>query len=141
MEELFEQYYGKLVAHLRPQVGIDAEDVAGEVFCRLLERGGLDPERDPWPYLRTIARRIAIDSWRRSGPAAADLEHPSRDPAELVAVADAIRSAFDHLSLGERELLIEHARGRIPGRAARSSTYRSSLSRAKAHLRTLLNDE
>jgi len=65
VEALFLRYHDDLLAWVGVRYGHDlAEDVVATVFLKLL-RGHLpDPERDPWPWLRTIARNAAIDHLR-----------------------------------------------------------------------------
>jgi len=65
--ELYERFYSRLVlvCHQRVADTAAAEDLAQEVFVRALEAlDRFDVSRPLWPWLNTIARRIAIDHAR-----------------------------------------------------------------------------
>lgn len=74
-EDLFREYFPRLVAIARP-VTCDtalAEDVAQETLSRLYARADrLDFSEPIWPWLKTVAMRLAIDQFRRN-----DREMPS----------------------------------------------------------------
>lgn len=88
-----------------------AEELVQETFLRLWRNAAqFDPERGSVAtYIFTIARRIAIDLWRRPSsrpfsPEPAD-EAASGDPVERVLVGLAVRDALDSLSEDHRQVL------------------------------------
>ncbi|MGH9338561.1 MAG: sigma-70 family RNA polymerase sigma factor [Acidobacteriota bacterium] len=69
-DELFREYFPRLVAVARPLTRDSAlaEDVAQETLSRLHARAGLLDFSEPiWPWLKTVAMRLAIDHVRRDG--------------------------------------------------------------------------
>jgi RNA polymerase sigma factor (sigma-70 family) len=66
-EAFYAEYFPRLVRMLG-QICPDretAQDIAQETLVRVWERPELlDPSRPAWPWLRTVARRIAIDQMR-----------------------------------------------------------------------------
>jgi RNA polymerase sigma-70 factor (ECF subfamily) len=151
-----------LVAHLRPLVGRagDAEDLAHDALVRGLERPPpLDPTRSLLPWLKTVARHIAIDALRRracvrfhSLDAAAEpsarRDAPGPDDGRGDGEVSRLRAALGPAlaSLPERErsavsLFYEEGRG-IPEIAARmgapAGTVKSWLHRARERLRARL---
>lgn len=92
-----------------------AEDATSEVFLkvyRAIER--LDPERDPSPWLVTIATNVCRDLWRsgayRTSRRAADVN----DEAVADRLASGERTPEQHLLAGERERAVQQALMDLP---------------------------
>ncbi|WP_169458023.1 RNA polymerase sigma factor [Ottowia thiooxydans] len=68
LAKLYQRWRGPLTRMLRRYFGTpaEAEDGAQEVFVRMAAAGKTLPEGDEQRYLRTTARNIAIDGWRKS---------------------------------------------------------------------------
>jgi RNA polymerase sigma-70 factor (ECF subfamily) len=100
---MFEEHYGSIFRYARARVGshAQAEDLAGEVFCKALaglaRYRPLRPSTLPWLY--TIASHQVADYYRRARPGAdlmeADqLADPTPDPADLVASRDLVQRVW-----------------------------------------------
>lgn len=69
----FDRVHGTLISFVRSRAGVrvhDAEDAAAEAIERLVvaaRDGRLDLDDRPGSYLLTVARRVAVDQWRRHG--------------------------------------------------------------------------
>jgi RNA polymerase sigma-70 factor, ECF subfamily len=113
LDELYRRYEGRLYGlgiRLLGDSGL-AEELVQETFVRLWRKAGsFDPARgSAGAFITTIARRIAIDLWRRPSsrpfaPEAVDL----RDAADVVdqlLVGLTVRDALDALSPAHREVL------------------------------------
>lgn len=72
IEHLYVEHHGWLQGWLRQRLNnsADAADLAHDTFIRLLQRRQAQPLLEPRAYLRTIARGLVIDLWRRR-----DVEH------------------------------------------------------------------
>src|SRR5690349_8132703 len=73
LEGLYERYYFRVraLAHRRFAT-CDSDDIAQETMLRLLQSAGrLDPRRDPWPYIATIALNVGRDLVRGAASSAA----------------------------------------------------------------------
>lgn len=88
-----------------------AEELVQETFLRLWRNAAqFDPDRGSVAtYIFTIARRIAVDLWRRPSsrpfqPEAEDEAAPG-DPVERVLVGLTVRDALDSLSADHRQVL------------------------------------
>jgi RNA polymerase sigma-70 factor (ECF subfamily) len=117
LEELYDRYAARLHGlglRLLGDPGL-AEELVQETFVRLWQSADrYDPERGSVPsFVFTIARRLAIDLWRRpsSKPftelGEADRE-PDRDPDDVVdqlLVGLNVRDALTSLPEGQREVL------------------------------------
>lgn len=83
---LYEQHHGWLVQLLRRKLGGDREhalDLAHDTFERLM-RGGIRQALDePRAYLTTVARRLAIDDFRRRALEQAWLDMLASQPEAL----------------------------------------------------------
>ncbi len=117
LEALYDRYaprlYGLGVGLLRDR-GL-AEELVQETFVRLWRSaGGYDPARGSvTTFIFTIARRLAIDLWRRpsSRPMAEEpdpervADAPSDQEFDRLLVGLSVRDALDTLSQGQREVL------------------------------------
>jgi len=67
VQSLYSNHHGWLKGWLRARLGnsADAADVAQDTFMRLLQRTGQLELQTPRAFLRTIARGLVIDLWRR----------------------------------------------------------------------------
>lgn len=67
VQSLYSNHHGWLNGWLRARLGnsADAADVAQDTFIRLLQRTGQLELQTPRAFLRTIARGLVIDLWRR----------------------------------------------------------------------------
>lgn len=94
---LYSHHHGWLNTWLRSKLGnaADAADLAQDTFVRLLQRRELLELNAPRAFLRTIARGLVIDHWRREELQRAYLEALAHLPEAEVP------------SLETRELLLE----------------------------------
>jgi len=112
LKELYHRYEGRLYGlglRLLGDAGL-AEELVQETFLRLWRSADrYDRERGaPSTFIFTIARRLAIDLWRRpsSRPFAESAdEAPGPDAVERVIVQLTVRDALDSLSDAQREVL------------------------------------
>jgi RNA polymerase sigma-70 factor (ECF subfamily) len=111
MRELYRRYapriYG-LGTQLLSDRGL-AEELVQETFVRLWRNAPrFDADRgSPQTFIYAIARRLAIDLWRRpsSRPLAVDAPPPDDDQMDRVLVRLDVRDALDSLSDAHREVL------------------------------------
>lgn len=87
VEWLYRSHYGGLFNWLQYKLGnaSHAADLAHDTFVRMLARGPsgyptLGELREPRAYLRTIARGLVIDHWRREALEQAYLEVLAQQP-------------------------------------------------------------
>jgi RNA polymerase sigma-70 factor (ECF subfamily) len=113
-DAVFPRIYGLLFRLLGNQA--EAEDATQEVFVkvhRAIDR--LDPERDPSPWLTTIAYNVCRDRWRSAGE---KMNRQSVSMDEQPALAGQLRQAGptpeDDLMASERERLVQRAIDRLP---------------------------
>ncbi|WP_455920808.1 sigma-70 family RNA polymerase sigma factor [Pseudomonas putida] len=101
VHSLYSHHHGWLNAWLRSRLGnaADAADLAQDTFLRLLQRTERLELSAPRAFLRTIARGLVIDHWRREELQRAYLETIAHLPADQVP------------SLEERALLLELLEG------------------------------
>ena len=112
LKELYHRYEGRLYGlglRLLGDVGL-AEELVQETFLRVWRSADrYDREKGaPSTFIFTIARRLAIDLWRRpsSRPFAESADDdPGPDAVERVIVQLAVRDALDSLSDAHREVL------------------------------------
>lgn len=86
---LYTNHHSWLKGWLRYKLGnaFQAEDLAQNVFVRLLSRQEPVAAREPKAFLLTIARRLAVEHWRRSELEQAWLETlAAMPPAEMPSV-------------------------------------------------------
>lgn len=99
VQSLYSDHHGWLHNWLRSRLGnaADAADLAQDTFLRVL----LKPERlelrTPRAFLRTIARGLVIDLWRREELERAYLESIAHLPEAEVPSAEARQSVLDLL--------------------------------------------
>lgn len=91
-----------------------ADDATQQTFVQVWKHAAsLDPDRDPGPWLRTVARRCAIAVLRRERPGTVvsleehgrTLESPDEDRSERTWTAWQVRRAIDELPAEERDTL------------------------------------
>lgn len=89
---LYIDHHGWLNTWLRNKLGnaADAADLAQDTFVRLLNRHELLELKAPRAFLRTVARGIVIDHWRRE-----ELERAYLEPSRIYPITSPLR-----LSLG-----------------------------------------
>ena len=111
LRELYRRYasrvYG-LGVQLLSDRGL-AEELVQETFVRVWRNAGrFDPARgSPATFIFTIARRLAIDLWRRpsSRPIEFDPPLPSEDHVDRLVVGLGVRDALDSLTEPHRQVL------------------------------------
>ncbi|MBX8487738.1 sigma-70 family RNA polymerase sigma factor [Pseudomonas cichorii] len=88
LHTLYNDHHGWLHSWLRSKLGngADAADLAQDTFVRLLNRSELLELKTPRAFLRTVARGLVIDHWRREELERAYLEavahlSPSETPS------------------------------------------------------------
>jgi RNA polymerase sigma factor (sigma-70 family) len=67
LEQFFDLFYDRIFGHVARLVGDvhQAEDVTHDVFLHLHRQAGrLDPDRDPTPWVFTVATNRVRDHWR-----------------------------------------------------------------------------
>ena len=119
LRELYRRYasrvYG-LGVQLLSERGL-AEELVQETFVRVWRNAGrFDPARgSPATFIFTIARRLAIDLWRRpsSRPIEIDPPMPSEDHVDRLVVGLGVREALDSLSEPHRQVLELSYRGHL----------------------------
>ena len=111
MRELYRRYAARLYGlgmQLLGDRGL-AEELVQETFVRLWRNAPrFDPDRGtPQTFIYAIARRLAIDLWRRpsSRPLAVEPPPPDDDQMDRVLVRLDVREALDSLSEAHREVL------------------------------------
>ena len=155
-ETLYERYYFRVraLAHRRFAT-CDSDDIAQETMLRLLQCAGrLDPRRDPWPYIATIALNVGRDVLRGAvvsaalnegghevGPAAPAADEPVLEQESLRWVQLVLGNlsprarevlnlkALDQLSIGEIASTLEMSENAV----------RQTLFRARRQCRAVLS--
>ncbi|BAU72291.1 sigma-70 family RNA polymerase sigma factor [Metapseudomonas furukawaii] len=97
IQTLYSEHHGWLRSWLRSRLGnaADAADLAQDTFLRLLGKGELPDLRTPRAFLRTVARGLVIDHWRRE-----EVERAYREA--LAHLPEAVAPSPE-----ERELILE----------------------------------
>lgn len=118
VQSLYSNHHGWLNGWLRARLGnsADAADVAQDTFMRLLQRTGQLDLQAPRAFLRTIARGLVIDLWRREELHRAYLETvallppaevPSPEARELLLeLLEAIAHMLDGLKPNVRQAFL-----------------------------------
>ncbi|GHB84898.1 RNA polymerase sigma24 factor [Streptomyces umbrinus] len=118
----------------------EAEDAVHEAYVRCLAAlARLVRDGDPLPWVRTVAMRLAISTWRRTrGRLRAHFRHgPQADVPELSADRVALVVALRELSPDQRQAVILHHLLDLPVEqvareiGASSGAVRTRLSRAR----------
>jgi RNA polymerase sigma-70 factor (ECF subfamily) len=120
LRELYRRYAGRIYGlgvQLLGDRGL-AEELVQETFVRLWRNvGRYDPARgSPGAFIFTIARRLAVDLWRRpsSRPAeAGPAPPPADDQVDRLVVRLGVRDALDSLSEAHRQVLELSYRGEL----------------------------
>lgn len=122
-ERFFDHFYAGVYAYVARLVGDRhrAEDLTHEVFLKLHARlDRLDPDRDPAPWVFTVAVNTVRDHFRRRAThvdrESVDIDEMVTPPAAAAPAADVelvraeeharVNSALDHLSAADRELIL-----------------------------------
>ncbi len=158
-DELYSQYYARVLAYLRFRVGSNevAEELVSQVFERAITHiGDLQSAAALGAWLFRIARNCATDYFRRQRPATsletlADSCHPcDASPEEVVVAREERMTLLAHLNrLSEREReviglkFVACLQNREIARVLNmpEGTVGSLLYRALARLRNALHDE
>lgn len=151
--EIYEAYAGSLMAVATSVLGdpTAAADVVQQTFLKAWRAADtLDPKRPLGPWLRTIARRTALDAIRyesrRTGPPLSAVPEPAGAPVSFDAplIAGEVRDALDQLPIEEREVIqLAHLDGLSHAEVARAlgvpiGTVKSRSSRAHRRLASAL---
>jgi RNA polymerase sigma-70 factor (ECF subfamily) len=111
LRELYRRYASRIYGlgvQLLSERGL-AEELVQETFVRVWRNAGrFDPARgSPATFIFTIARRLAIDLWRRpsSRPIEIDPPLPSEDDVDRLVVGLGVRDALDSLTEPHRQVL------------------------------------
>jgi RNA polymerase sigma-70 factor (ECF subfamily) len=111
LRELYRRYVGRIYGlgvQLLGDRGL-AEELVQETFVRLWRNAGrFDRERgSAATFIFTIARRLAVDLWRRpsSRPAKPDAAIPDDDDVDRLLLRLGVRDALDSLSDAHRTVL------------------------------------
>ena len=117
LEDFFEAFFDRVFTHLRRLLGNEsaAQDAAQDVFLKI-HRGAhlLDPDRDPGPWVMTIATNVCRDLWRsggyRLGSASSSLEGT---PGLAERLPSETRDPEGDAIAAERARLVREALGRL----------------------------
>jgi RNA polymerase sigma-70 factor (ECF subfamily) len=115
---LYDRHYDAVYRYCHYRVGdvALAQDLAGEVFVRMVEKlDSFKPRGRPLlAWLYTIARNLIVDNGRREGRAkhlpledalTVGLESPTRD-VERSLLADCMKIALQHLTEDQRQVIL-----------------------------------
>lgn len=118
VQTLYHQHHGWLYTWLRSRLGnsADAADLAQDTFVRVLQKPVPTQVLAPRPFLRTIARGLVIDHWRREELRKAWLETlvalppgeaPSAEARELaLELLDQVARMLDGLKAKARQAFL-----------------------------------
>ncbi|MCF3135715.1 SigE family RNA polymerase sigma factor [Streptomyces olivochromogenes] len=151
----FDAFYAatakRLVATVYAMTGDlgEAEDAVQEAYVRAWQRWSrLTREGDPLPWVRTVATRLAISTWRRKlGRVRAHFRHGAQaDVPELSADRVALVAALRELTPDQRRAVVLHHLLDLPVEqvaretGASNGAVRTRLSRARKILGERLAD-
>ncbi|MGW2226388.1 SigE family RNA polymerase sigma factor [Streptomyces formicae] len=151
----FDAFYAatakRLVATVYAMTGdlAEAEDAVQEAYVRAWQRWErLTRDGDPLPWVRTVAARLAISTWRRTrNRVRAQFKHgPGDDVPELSADRVALVEALRQLPLQQRQVVVLHHLLDLPVEqvaretGASNGAVRTRLSRARKVLGERLTD-
>ncbi|MEU5684117.1 SigE family RNA polymerase sigma factor [Streptomyces venezuelae] len=151
----FDAFYAatakSLVATVYAMTGdlAEAEDAVQEAYVRAWQRWDkLVDAGDPLPWVRTVASRLAISTWRRTrNRVRAHFRHgPGTDVPELSADRVALMEALRGLPLQQRQVVVLHHLLDLPVEqvaretGATNGAVRTRLSRARKVLGERLAD-
>lgn len=151
----FDQFYTatakRLVSAVYAATGdlAEAEDAVQEAYARAWQRWDrLTAEGDPTPWVRTVALRLAVSSWRRArSRIRAHLRHgPPTDLPDLAPDRVALVRALRDLKPDQRTVVVLHHLLDLPiAQVARETgvsegAVRTRLSRARKALGPHLSD-
>jgi RNA polymerase sigma-70 factor (ECF subfamily) len=96
---LYSDHHGWLNGWLRSKLGnaADAADLAQDTFVRLLHRNEVLELKAPRAFLRTVARGLVIDHWRREELERAYLEALAHLPAQQAPSPESRELVFELL--------------------------------------------
>ena len=154
---LFDHYFDRIfsLAHRFTGSLEAAEDIAQEVFIKLRRHmGRLDLDRDPAPWLYTVAVHACHDhrrsSWWRMSRKSVPLDHPAigpalsshdGDPAKAALIAEEerrVQAAIQRLAPDLRTSVILHDFEGIPHEQIAGITGISHAAARKRHSRAML---
>jgi RNA polymerase sigma-70 factor (ECF subfamily) len=127
----FDEFYAttapRLVAQLYAMIGDlgEAEDAVQEAFARAWQRWRrISGYADPAAWVRTVAYRIAVSSWRRTRVRVAAHERLSRGAESSVLNPDtlALVDALRQLSPDQRRAIVLHHLAGLPIQAIADET-------------------
>lgn len=106
IEHLYIEHHGWLQGWLRSRLNnaADAADLAQDTFVRVLQRRHANPLLEPRAYLRTVARGLVIDLWRRRDIERAWLETLAHLPEDEVPSPEVSALAIESLMAIDRLL-------------------------------------
>ncbi|RMQ51214.1 RNA polymerase sigma factor, sigma-70 family [Pseudomonas cichorii] len=106
LRTLYNDHHGWLHGWLRCRLGnaADAADLAQDTFVRLLNRSELLELKTPRAFLRTVAKGLVIDHWRRAELERAYLEAIAHLPAEQAPSPESRELVFELLESVARML-------------------------------------
>jgi RNA polymerase sigma-70 factor (ECF subfamily) len=112
LEEFFERYFDRVYALVFRMLGhrTPAEDAAADVVAKALRAiDRLDPLRDPWPWLVSIATNACRDLWRSGAHRMARQALDVDDPAVRATLTAGRNDPEADLEQGERERHVQVA--------------------------------
>jgi RNA polymerase sigma-70 factor (ECF subfamily) len=118
-DDFYREFFPRVLVLMRRHFpGCDAEEIAQETMARCYTNWAtIDPCRDAWPWVNSVARNAAIDSMRRTRRIVSADELPEESRAGEDATYDAVlvlerrhslRRAMKQLRATDRQLLVDH---------------------------------
>lgn len=117
LEEFFERYFDRVYALVYRMLGhrTPAEDAAADVVVKALRAiDRIDPMRDPWPWLVSIATNACRDLWRSGAHRMARQALDVDDPAVRATLSDGRNDPEADVEKDERERLVQVALLELP---------------------------